>query len=204
MGLQPGNMTRPKLTRPPSETRKIRKPLMERKRRERINTSLNDLARLLTEAHLVNAEALGKQTKLEKADILELTVKHPLRLKGRGDVSSSSSKGADVSSLGHSSSQGSVDPASPASGNSQGAGTTPPSQAAGELQRVCASSGSPGPQGDVASQSDTVSQGGSVAQEGRSPQGVAVPDGGGSSQDATNDKLHLEGRPRHDTDDSWL
>lgn len=48
---------------------------MERKRRERINTSLNELARLLTEAQKVKTEG-GKAAKLEKADILELTVKH--------------------------------------------------------------------------------------------------------------------------------
>ena len=53
----------------------IRKPLMERKRRERINNSLSELASLLTEARLVKQEQ-GKTPKLEKADILELTVKH--------------------------------------------------------------------------------------------------------------------------------
>lgn len=60
----------------------IRKPLMERKRRERINTSLNDLASLLAEAQMVKTEG-GKPTKLEKADILELTVKHLQRLTER-------------------------------------------------------------------------------------------------------------------------
>ncbi|ROT67087.1 hypothetical protein C7M84_014841 [Penaeus vannamei] len=55
---------------------------MERKRRERINTSLNDLASLLAEAQMVKTEG-GKPTKLEKADILELTVKHLQRLTER-------------------------------------------------------------------------------------------------------------------------
>lgn len=53
----------------------IRKPLMERKRRERINASLSELARLLTEAKKVKTEK-GKSSKMEKADILELTVKY--------------------------------------------------------------------------------------------------------------------------------
>ncbi|XP_050708389.1 transcription factor HES-1-like [Eriocheir sinensis] len=78
-------------SKPVSEARRIRKPLMERKRRERINTSLNDLAELLTEAKMVRPDAAaagsggsgggggsgaGRAAKLEKADILELTVKH--------------------------------------------------------------------------------------------------------------------------------
>ncbi|XP_063588886.1 proteoglycan 4-like [Penaeus indicus] len=82
MGLQAGNAARARAPRPPSETRRIRKPLMERKRRERINTSLNDLASLLAEAQMVKTEG-GKPTKLEKADILELTVKHLQRLTER-------------------------------------------------------------------------------------------------------------------------
>ncbi|XP_063588897.1 transcription factor HES-1-A-like [Penaeus indicus] len=69
--------------KPVSEARKIRKPLMEKKRRERINTSLNDLARLLTDAKMVKSDG-GKANKLEKADILELTVKHLKALKTEG------------------------------------------------------------------------------------------------------------------------
>ena len=57
---------------------------MERKRRERINTSLNDLASLLTEARMVQPDAGGRPAKLEKADILELTVKHIKTLKEKG------------------------------------------------------------------------------------------------------------------------
>ncbi|KAA0192528.1 hypothetical protein HAZT_HAZT002200 [Hyalella azteca] len=52
----------------------VRKPLMERKRRERINSSLEQLALLLKEAKLVAADK--PVAKLEKADILELTVRH--------------------------------------------------------------------------------------------------------------------------------
>ncbi|KAK7066961.1 hypothetical protein SK128_004310 [Halocaridina rubra] len=72
----------------------IRKPLMERKRRERINNSLNDLAILLTEANMVKTEG-SKTNKLEKADILELTVKHLQKLKEekhRGGSSPSTSR----------------------------------------------------------------------------------------------------------------
>ncbi|XP_071536093.1 uncharacterized protein [Panulirus ornatus] len=86
MGVQqPPLATKPKGPKPVSEARRIRKPLMERKRRERINTSLNDLATLLAEAHMVKTEA-GKPTKLEKADILELTVKHIKTLKTQTDA----------------------------------------------------------------------------------------------------------------------
>lgn len=58
-----------------SECRKIRKPLMEKKRRARINDSLETLKQLI----LQNTIALPKGTrpaKLEKADILEMTVRH--------------------------------------------------------------------------------------------------------------------------------
>ncbi|KAK8728233.1 hypothetical protein OTU49_009185 [Cherax quadricarinatus] len=86
MGVQqqPTAVIKFRTPKPVSEARRIRKPLMERKRRERINTSLNDLATLLTEARLVKSEA-GRPTKLEKADILELTVKHMRSLKAAGD-----------------------------------------------------------------------------------------------------------------------
>ncbi|OAF71935.1 Hairy and enhancer of split 2 [Intoshia linei] len=51
---------------------KISKPIMEKKRRARINSSLNQLKSLLTD---VIKKELSK-SKLEKADILELAVKH--------------------------------------------------------------------------------------------------------------------------------
>ncbi|CAL4126379.1 unnamed protein product [Meganyctiphanes norvegica] len=80
MGVhQPTQLPKPRPNKPVSESRRIRKPLMEKKRRERINNCLNDLAAMLTEAQLVKPEAATgnkAQTKLEKADILELTVKH--------------------------------------------------------------------------------------------------------------------------------
>ncbi|XP_054287846.1 enhancer of split m3 protein-like [Macrosteles quadrilineatus] len=58
-----------------STSRKIRKPLMEKKRRARINDSLNELRRLLAESSTQESEK-AKAAKLEKADILELAVKH--------------------------------------------------------------------------------------------------------------------------------
>ncbi|XP_016979524.1 enhancer of split mbeta protein [Drosophila rhopaloa] len=53
--------------------RKVMKPLLERKRRARINRCLEELKDLLKEMTYVDAETL---VKLEKADILELTVHH--------------------------------------------------------------------------------------------------------------------------------
>uniref|UniRef100_A0A665VP09 Hairy-related 8.2 n=1 Tax=Echeneis naucrates TaxID=173247 RepID=A0A665VP09_ECHNA len=52
------------------EERKLRKPLIERKRRERINNCLNQLKETVIGAFRLD------QSKLEKADILEMTVKH--------------------------------------------------------------------------------------------------------------------------------
>ncbi|KAK1168434.1 hairy-related 8.2 [Acipenser oxyrinchus oxyrinchus] len=52
------------------EQRKLRKPLIERKRRERINTCLDQLKEAVVGAFRLD------QSKLEKADILEMTVKH--------------------------------------------------------------------------------------------------------------------------------
>lgn len=58
-----------------SVIRKIRKPLMEKKRRARINDSLEELKEIL----LKNTVAITygqRPTKLEKADILEMTVRY--------------------------------------------------------------------------------------------------------------------------------
>ncbi|CAH0382330.1 unnamed protein product [Bemisia tabaci] len=61
------------------ETRKIRKPLMEKKRRARINESLDELKRLILERKSEDSQNT-KPNKLEKADILEMTVRHVQRL----------------------------------------------------------------------------------------------------------------------------
>ncbi|XP_066981966.1 uncharacterized protein [Macrobrachium rosenbergii] len=58
---------------PRSDMRKSNKPLMEKKRRQRINRCLNDLKTLVLEALKKDP---SRYSKLEKADILEMTVRH--------------------------------------------------------------------------------------------------------------------------------
>nr|XP_053651116.1 uncharacterized protein LOC128701436 [Cherax quadricarinatus] len=172
MALQAGDNIRPKVPRPPSETRKIRKPLMERKRRERINTSLNDLATLLTEARLVKSEA-GRPTKLEKADILELTVKHMLSLKGRAggawqgtDPTSPTSKSHEEALKG-SSAEGVIPQGRPA------------------VQEYDVPQGGTSPLGSVP-QGNNSTQRGPVSGEDTIPQGAKVQQGDGTAQDDAN------------------
>jgi len=58
--------------------RKVMKPMLERKRRARINKCLDELKDLM----VVTLESEGEHvTRLEKADILELTVSHLQKLK---------------------------------------------------------------------------------------------------------------------------
>ncbi|XP_045474367.1 transcription factor HES-2-like [Harmonia axyridis] len=64
-----------------SESRKIRKPLMEKKRRARINDSLETLKQILLDSKTLLKEGSCKKgasrtAKLEKADILEMTVRY--------------------------------------------------------------------------------------------------------------------------------
>ncbi|XP_007884436.1 transcription factor HES-1-B [Callorhinchus milii] len=56
-----------------SETRKSSKPIMEKRRRARINESLSQLKTLILDALKKDS---SRHSKLEKADILEMTVKH--------------------------------------------------------------------------------------------------------------------------------
>ncbi|XP_065371848.1 LOW QUALITY PROTEIN: enhancer of split m7 protein [Calliphora vicina] len=58
--------------------RKVMKPLLERKRRARINKCLDDLKDLMAECFQSNSE---NNVKFEKADILEVTVQHLRKLK---------------------------------------------------------------------------------------------------------------------------
>ena len=58
--------------------RKIVKPLLERKRRARINACLDELKDLMVFALQTEGESISK---LEKADVLELTVRHLQKLK---------------------------------------------------------------------------------------------------------------------------
>ncbi|XP_067658820.1 transcription factor HES-1-B-like [Haliotis asinina] len=55
------------------DSRRTNKPMMEKRRRARINASLSELKSLLLDA--INKEG-GRHNKMEKADILEMTVKH--------------------------------------------------------------------------------------------------------------------------------
>ena len=63
--------------------RKVMKPLLERKRRARINKCLDSLKDLMVSALQTEGESI---TKLEKADVLELTVKHLSKLKQRNTL----------------------------------------------------------------------------------------------------------------------
>merc|ERR1712008_129671 len=58
--------------------RKVVKPLIERKRRARINSYLDELKDLMVFALQTEGESISK---LEKADVLELTVNHLRKLK---------------------------------------------------------------------------------------------------------------------------
>merc|ERR1711971_568988 len=60
--------------------RKVMKPLLERKRRARINKCLDELKDLMVFALQSEGESI---TKLEKADVLELTVRHMQKLKSQ-------------------------------------------------------------------------------------------------------------------------
>ncbi|OQV22523.1 hypothetical protein BV898_03697 [Hypsibius exemplaris] len=58
-----------------AENRKSSKPAMERRRRQRINQSLSELKSLLLDS-MRRSDKTRQNSKLEKADILELTVRH--------------------------------------------------------------------------------------------------------------------------------
>jgi len=64
--------------------RKVMKPMLERKRRARINKSLEELKDLMVNALQNEGENVAK---MEKADILEVTVNHLKRLDQRGQLS---------------------------------------------------------------------------------------------------------------------
>ncbi|GAB6025554.1 hypothetical protein CHUAL_011285 [Chamberlinius hualienensis] len=56
--------------------RRSNKPLMEKRRRARINHSLTELKNLIMDTCVKKEQPTSRSSKLEKADILELTVKH--------------------------------------------------------------------------------------------------------------------------------
>ena len=63
--------------------RKVMKPMLERKRRARINKCLDELKDLMVGALQNEGESIAK---LEKADVLELTVNHLKKLRQRGQL----------------------------------------------------------------------------------------------------------------------
>ncbi|KAM9844491.1 transcription factor HES-1-B-like [Aulostomus maculatus] len=63
----------PEKPRTQTESRKSSKPIMEKRRRARINESLGHLKTLILDALKKDS---SRHSKLEKADILEMTVKH--------------------------------------------------------------------------------------------------------------------------------
>ncbi|XP_072219864.1 transcription factor HES-1-B-like [Leuresthes tenuis] len=63
----------PEKPRTMTESRKSSKPIMEKRRRARINESLSQLKTLILDALKKDS---SRHSKLEKADILEMTVKH--------------------------------------------------------------------------------------------------------------------------------
>ncbi|KAG8179464.1 hypothetical protein JTE90_021028 [Oedothorax gibbosus] len=73
LDLYLSNMPSEKTITKCSETRRSTKPIMEKRRRARINNSLSELKNLILDA-LKKDNA--RHSKLEKADILEMTVKH--------------------------------------------------------------------------------------------------------------------------------
>ncbi|CAL8281128.1 unnamed protein product [Lota lota] len=77
-----------------SENRKSSKPLMEKRRRARINESLGQLKTLILDALKKDS---SRHSKLEKADILEMTVKH---LRGLQRIRMTAAVNTDPSSLG--------------------------------------------------------------------------------------------------------
>ncbi|XP_063698442.1 protein hairy-like [Culicoides brevitarsis] len=80
MATQLGNIANGSPTPPsvepvkrPSDARRSNKPIMEKRRRARINNCLNELKTLILDAMKKDP---ARHSKLEKADILEMTVKH--------------------------------------------------------------------------------------------------------------------------------
>ena len=72
-----GEMTDTPMSRT-HQYRKVMKPLLERKRRARMNKCFEELKELLVDTLHTEGESISK---LEKADVLELTVKHLRKLK---------------------------------------------------------------------------------------------------------------------------
>lgn len=80
-----------------SPLRKNRKPLMEKKRRARINDSLEALKEILLKNTVAITQG-NRPTKLEKADILEMTVRYLQMLHKRNTLPISNSSECSVTS----------------------------------------------------------------------------------------------------------
>lgn len=80
-----------------SPCRKNRKPLMEKKRRARINDSLEALKEILLKNTIAIAQGT-RPTKLEKADILEMTVRYLQMLHKSGSIRNNKSSECSVTS----------------------------------------------------------------------------------------------------------
>ncbi|XP_013164407.1 PREDICTED: protein hairy [Papilio xuthus] len=81
------NMTSPVQTeqkKSSGDNRRSNKPIMEKRRRARINNCLNELKSLILDAMKKDP---ARHSKLEKADILEMTVKHLEGLRSEGVAS---------------------------------------------------------------------------------------------------------------------
>ncbi|XP_052747682.1 protein hairy [Galleria mellonella] len=79
-----GNMSPPAVQadqKKSSDNRRSNKPIMEKRRRARINNCLNELKALILDAMKKDP---ARHSKLEKADILEMTVKHLEGLRSEG------------------------------------------------------------------------------------------------------------------------
>ncbi|XP_075145352.1 enhancer of split mbeta, helix-loop-helix [Haematobia irritans] len=73
--------------------RKVMKPMLERKRRARINKCLDELKDIMVECLTQEGEHI---TRLEKADILELTVEHMKKLRAQKQLRLSGSQDAKL------------------------------------------------------------------------------------------------------------
>ena len=78
--------------------RKVTKPLLERKRRARINKCLDEIKDILVDALQAEGESI---TKLEKADVLELTLKHLQKLKQQQRLVPTKRTGLDLAGSFH-------------------------------------------------------------------------------------------------------
>ena len=75
--------------------RKVMKPLLERKRRARINSCLEELKDLMEATGCNSGEGMQR---LEKADVLEVTVNHLRQLKASGRLSTEGAESLSGSS----------------------------------------------------------------------------------------------------------